>query len=172
MHQGPNSDLKCPPPIRFGYLERTLLLVLFNVNKRVDDPVDDLLVGVLATTITEGEEKVVFFKCRNVKSDWFGEPSGTYFLISFSSIRMSTACRGSIMSFLHVSKANCKNRQLRLTSVVCVFLMHVKGCKKNEKCPPWNTTTTTTINNNNNMIVIEETLQRQLGLSTLKTRLL
>lgn len=42
------------------------------------------------------------------KPDQLRERWGTYFLISFSSIRMSTACRGSIMSFLHVSRANCK----------------------------------------------------------------
>lgn len=45
----------------------------------------------------------------------------SYFLISFSNIRISTAWRGSIMSFLHVSKANCndnkgafKQRELKL----------------------------------------------------------
>lgn len=63
MQQGPHRKRKCSRAtkrlhsaqgVRRAYLERTLLLVLFNMNKRVDDAVDDLLVGVLTTTITAG----------------------------------------------------------------------------------------------------------------------
>lgn len=60
------------------------------MNKGVDDPVDDFLVGVLTTPVTVGHKGLGLVWTppnhneRRVRAR-------TYFLISFSNIRISTA---------------------------------------------------------------------------------